>query len=749
MTDTQHQSISWWEWLLLALLVLLFGWLGASSSLHKSAAFDEQYHLAAGASYLFTGDYRIAVTHPPLAGLIAAFGLLGQDEVVIPVDDASWQESNQFTFADEFMWRANDHAQTLLVAARIPILLLGMLLMGMVWLWARQAWGRWASWIALLLAVFDPNLLSNSRLVTSDLALTCFFFLAMWQFWHWLKRPLWRHLLFVGMFAGLAMASKYTGLLFAPIVLLGWLIYPVESGQRKSQLVKLLGMGLIGLVTLWAVYRFDVSVIPGFPVSIPLPAPYFWQNMWATFVKLPTESTAKLNFLLGQVSPGGWWYYFPVALAVKTPLPTLILLTLGVIMLVRNGRLRHWVSIWLPPLAFLTLGMTGILTIGYRHILPAIPFVILIAAYGGSCLVARLTKKRPAQSLSKGTLPAIVLGLLMIWLIFRSASIYPHQEAYFNELGGDWTNWSQILVDSNLDWGQDLIALRQLMHDYGLSEVNLAYFGMAYPEHYGIHYKPLPGYLKFAGITEGSAYNPYTPAPGWYAISATSLRLGTLSPETADYYAFFREMTPVNHAGYSIYLYHIPEEMYEDVNRTVATGKPVALYSPEELGIQPSQRTIAKWTGSSDTVIYPLGDGFDADYISVEANFEDVMSLLGYELGETTQDSLSLTLYWKVGEQTMAAPAPALGSPLSAFVHLTGEEVWQVVTQFDGWDTTLRGLEPGDVIAQHVSLPLSDVSSGKYTLLTGLYSPQTGERLAPKTAVSGEDYMRLQEVVIE
>jgi hypothetical protein len=279
--------------------------------------------------------------------------------------------------------------------------------------------------------------------------------------------------------------------------------------------------------------------------------------------------------------------------------------------------------------------------------------------------------------------------------------------------------------------------------------VNLAYFGMAYPEQYDIHYKPLPGYLKFVGGQEAAAFNPYTPAPGWYAISATSLRLGLLSPETVDYYAAFRDKEPMGRAGYSIYLYHIPEETYAGINRVVVTGKPVGQHSAEELGITPPQRTIAKWSGSPDTTIYPQGDGFTADYVPVEANFGDVMLLLGYELGETSEDALPITLYWQVGEQPMAAPAPAVGSPLSAFVHLTGEEVWQVVAQYDGWDAALRGLEPGDVIAQQIRLPLGHVAAGEYTLLTGLYSPQTGERLVPQTAVTDENFIRLERVFIQ
>ena len=134
-------------------------------------------------------------------------------------------------------------------------------------------------------------------------------------------------------------------------------------------------------------------------------------------------------------------------------------------------------------------------------------------------------------------LRAAIGGLLVAWLVIGTLLIFPHQEAYFNPLAGPWQNWSSILVDSNLDWGQDLPALKQVMEARGINSVNLAYFGKAVPEAYGVNYRPLPGYLRFMQGREVSAYNPYTPPPGWYAISATALRLGTLQPDTTDLYA--------------------------------------------------------------------------------------------------------------------------------------------------------------------------------------------------------------------
>ncbi|MDQ3250086.1 MAG: hypothetical protein M3Q45_12875, partial [Chloroflexota bacterium] len=329
------------------------------------------------------------------------------------------------------------------------------------------------------------------------------------------------------------------------------------------------------------------------------------------------------------------------------------------------------------------------------------------------------------------------LVALVGWLIVGSLRIWPHQEAFFNELAGDWTQWSTILVDSNLDWGQDLPALRQVMAEQGIGEVNLAYFGKAVPEHYGVRYRPLPGYLRFVEGRELDAYNPYTPEPGWYAISATSLRLGLLQPENVDLYAYFRTQQPVARAGYSIYLYQVIDPPGLPVDRTVVVGEPVVGMGADKLGVQPGRRVQVKWLTSAETAIYPLGVGFtppaDGTYRAVNVNFGDSFTLLGYTgVPATIQpgQTVPLTLYWQVGVRPVIMPAPTRGSPLSAFVHLVDGDPTAIVAQYDGWETALRGLEAGDVIVQRAPLTLGEsVQPGVYSLLVGLYSPQSGERL--------------------
>ena len=382
------------EWLLLILGLTIFMALAYFSSTQKSAAFDEQYHLAAGYAYLKTGDFRLANSHPPLIAFAAVLPLFDRDYIVLPLDHPSWEQSNRFLFGDQFLWQVNLNPQELLETARLPIMLLGGILVAAIFAWTRQVFGRWAGWVAFALALLDPNLIANSRLVTSDLGLTCMFFLTMWFLWSWLRRPHWLTGLLVGFLAGLTATAKYTGLMLVPVILLCALLYPVVDRRNLGRrLLSLIGIAVIGVLAIWMVYRFDWGHTEWLPFAVP--AAYYWQSLADTFIKLPVVSSDKLNFLLGQVSLEGSWTYFPVALGVKTPLPTLILLSVGFVSLVRSGRIRRLACIWLPPLSFLLLGMTGMVTIGYRHILPAVPFLIMLAGWGGGALLERATRSRP------------------------------------------------------------------------------------------------------------------------------------------------------------------------------------------------------------------------------------------------------------------------------------------------------------------------------------------------------------------
>ncbi len=456
-------------------------------------------------------------------------------------------------------------------------------------------------------------------------------------------------------------------------------------------------------------------------------------------------STEQYVFLLGQAAATGNWLYFVVALLYKTPVGLLILSAAGIAAMLQQRRWRELCVLWLMPLTFFMLGSTGILTIGFRHFLPAMPFLILLA--GNSIhLVRPHSRHAPADT--------VALGLLTLWFVVSSLRIYPHQEAYFNELAGPWTNWSRILVDSNIDWGQDLPTLRTRMEELGIDRVNLAYFGKAVPEKYGVNYTPLPSFLRFIDGYEPNAYNPYTPEPGWYAISATSLRLGLLTASKVDLYAYFRDLKPDARAGYSLYLYNVTYPLAMEVTRTVVTGAPVANLSAAELGVKESTRVQAKWRTSDAAAVHSPGTTWapPQNFVAVNANFAGIFLLDGYTQPAQAWEpggSAHLDLVWRRGGIDMPMPAPTHGRPLSAFVQLIQDETGAVVAQFDGWDVALRGLEAGDIVEQKVELNLPDaLSTGKYSLWAGLYSPQSGVRLSVENASGPADSVQLMSMAV-
>ncbi len=743
--------LQWWEAVLLAAGLLLFAGQAALSSPRKSAAFDEEYHVAAGYAYLKTGDFRMSLSHPPLINALSAIPLLFRDDVNLPLDHPAWAESDYFNFADVFLWQAQADPQSILEWARWPVIALGAILAAALFWWTREMAGAWAGWIALVLAVFDPNLIANSRLVTTDLGLTVFLFLTMWWLWCWRETPSRKNLVLTGIFAGLTMASKFTGLLVWPMIGLIVVIWRLEIRDWRSRrnlqslISNLLFMFLVSFLTLWAVYRFDVSPYPG--TAIPLPASFYPYSLWDTFMGI--EAQPKTSFLLGQTSPRGWWYYFPVALAVKTSLPLLILTVWGTAVFLRRKGWRYAAILWLPPLLFLALAMTGRITIGYRHILPVVPFLIMLAAQAGRRLeIGDWRFRRPNL---QSPIANLFFLLLLLWHAAGTLRLFPHQEAFFNELAGGPEGGGRILVDSNIDWGQDLILLRELLVEKGVEDVYLGYFGAAVPETYNILYKPIPGFLRQTAGPEINAYNPYTPPPGWYAISQTSLQLGLLEQNVAMY-AFFRDREPVARAGYSINLYEVtyPDDMLLD--RVVVTGTAVSDIPPDELGVQDGRRLITKWTANENTQISAVGEeiALPANFQPVKVNFADIFTLLGYAVddGELQPgDSVELTLVWRRETAQIPMPAPAKAGPLAAFVHLSGADPAQIVAQYDGWDTAVTTLEPGDVITQKITLwPPPDIEAGEWFLRAGLYSPQTGQRF-PLADGSG-DFVALGSLMV-
>jgi len=233
-------------------------------------------------------------------------------------------------------------------------------------------------------------------------------------------------------------------------------------------------------LTVWAVYLFQIGAVNLGGVPVPAPAPGFWRE-WQSAQFYLTQPWP--NYLFGQTSTTGWWYYFPVALLVKTPLPILILL---VVALGRTLIKRTWRAdaIFLVPMA-LIFGSLLFSTnnLGYRYLLPLLPLAGVYSAYSLALSLRPVAFPSPRH---------LVTVSLLLWFIIGTLLISPYYLTYFNELAGGPNGGRYILSDSNLDWGQDLVGLKNYLDRNNLASIKLSYFGISHPSAYGLSTEALP-----------------------------------------------------------------------------------------------------------------------------------------------------------------------------------------------------------------------------------------------------------------
>jgi hypothetical protein len=530
----------------IALLVLLGAQLFFSAR-NKSATMDEQNHIARGLAYLRTGDLRLSKEHPPLINAICALPLLFDRSIVLPLDDPSWSKGEWYGFAETLLWKANADGPSMIDRARIPIMGLTVLLGIIAYLWAYELYGAGAALFALVLLIMDPNVIANGQLATNDLGLTCFSTLSLYMFWRFLRRPGWGRAAIAGVSLGLALASKFSGLFLLPVLPLEGLAFwfSKSADERRPLNVRAilsysLLIGLACCLTVWMIYGFHAGYSRSLGFTVPAPA--YFDGISAFKTEIDRSSP---TFLLGNYSDEGWWYYFLVVFVLKTPLPTILLLLISLVYMVRAGKLRSGLILLVPPTIYFSFCIYSSFNIGYRHLLPILPLLFLIA--GQLAAINWRAHKRWACALAP----------LLIWLVAGNVHIYPHYLAYFNELYGGPAAGYLKLADSNLDWGQDLPGLREYMERENISSVKLSYFGRAFPEAYGVQYEPLLSFPLHAEVNRHQVNLMQHPPPGVYAISATNLE-GVLFRDSYRYlFSWFLARKPDANIGYSILIYRV------------------------------------------------------------------------------------------------------------------------------------------------------------------------------------------------
>jgi len=542
----------------------------------NSPTSDEQNHISRGYYYLVRGNPELNMA-PPLINLLSAVPLLAYKGIIVPTFDPTHMRTFVDQFASEFVWVYND-ADTVINSGRVAIAVLSLLFAYCCYRWASDLWGTPAGLLALFLYVLDPNVIAHSQLVTADLGVAGTMLVATYFLWRFLR---WRRnldLVLTGMLLGLALASKQSALLLAPIFIVVLCIeafvtrdvalrgsWPWQQhfarGRWRPGIYFLLAVGLmlaaLAFLVLWACYHFQTAPLSQSGSThaavdriIRDPSLRSLAHRLLNAVRIPFPTYLRglgwlqrysvrgaPNFLMGQFSRKGWWYYFLVTLTIKTPVPTLILAMTGAYLILR-GRFdtkRREHVLFIALIGFLASMLFSSINIGYRHILPALPLLFVIA----SRTVATIPKRWHLA----------LTAALCVWLALGTLRLYPHYLAYFNELVGGPDQGYRYLVDSNLDWGQDLKNLKTYMDQHGIEQVHLSYFGNAHNiAYYQVRALPLP-----ADKPSDLESRP----PEVYAISATYLQIGDIVDLQA--YSWLRQYKPFAKIGYSIFLYRLPQ----------------------------------------------------------------------------------------------------------------------------------------------------------------------------------------------
>ena len=566
---------------LAACLGVLFVILSLSAVRQKAPTFDETLHLFAGYAYLKWGDFGINPEHPPLAKIVGAIPLLVMDLNHQGVDRSErdriqGNRGHAWELANRFLFIHND-AETIFLAAKAAMTILAVALGVVIYLWARDLYGLQGAVVGVFIFCLDPNFLAHSAIVHTDVPFTLWFFAATYFFWRSLNELSWSNLLLTATFFALAAITKFSFVSILPIwMLLGLIRLFVKMPQRSRitepalvrrysgkslLLVIILGAVLLGgYVTIWLTYglRFDASPYPrtqlptAFAMAkqpwletiVRLSGDYlFLPDSWIFGIADAFRSLDRPAYLLGEISKEGFWLYFPVAFLAKTPAPTLILLMIALVYLPfakRQAGATYFLLV--SAILFFAIAVWSHINIGIRHIMPIYPF--LFVWLGGIATELWGLRIRALRTLLIG---------LSIWLFGSTIASYPDYLAYFNELAGGAKNGHRLLVDSNLDWGQDLKGLKTWMEQNSVTKIQLAYFGMANPNYYGIQADYLPGTL-FAQSNE----TPSTEIKASHiAISATYLMGYNLA--APNFYASFRQQKPLAVIGHSIWVFKLPD----------------------------------------------------------------------------------------------------------------------------------------------------------------------------------------------
>jgi Dolichyl-phosphate-mannose-protein mannosyltransferase len=533
-------------------------------------AFDEPCHVSAALELLEKDTYTLDPYNTPLARITIGLPLVLAGERYPQLPDSD-PRSHNYNYVGNVILYQGGHYMRNLILARSGVLPLFLLMVAVVFVWARREFGDLAALVAVGLVTTLPPILAFASIAYSDMAAAFAQAAALFAFVIWLEQPSLKTSAWLGATIALALLSKFTTLLYLPAAVIVIVSYRwamrrrAPQSEKKSYWPRHVGIGLAVLVVVWwAGYGFSVGRVQETmqlsPQAMPtfhhfprfvrpiarrvvladpfVPAPGLLRGLASSYA---FNRAGPPSYLFGQIKQGGWWYFFLLDIALKSPLPFLVLSLIGFVFLARGMRQLEWsrMAPGLAAIAILAASTRVNVNYGVRHIIVLFPLLAMVAGFGAASLWRLEGGWRIPGRL-------MLIALLAGQLISTAAARHDYI-AYFNVLAG--RDPSRIFVRGcDLDCGQDLFRLSDELLARHIDHIALALWTSA-----DMDQTPLPAY---------TVPEPYQPVSGWFAISLRALRTGAVFHKKypQDGFAWLDRYQPVEHIGKTILLYYIPEQ---------------------------------------------------------------------------------------------------------------------------------------------------------------------------------------------
>ena len=651
-----------WAWLVVVVLLAL----QAGQVIHivhrESLTFDEGNHMFAGYMMWKTADYGLNPEHPPLVKLLATLPALQRPMWIPPLQNRYFKVESYLDGRD-WLARNDGGGQKLVFRMRLMAGLLASGLALTVYLAAREWFGTAAGLIALTLLVFDPNVLAHSALVTTDIGVSLFFLAGVYGFYRYVTKPTLLRLVIAGLLAGLLLATKHSGILLAPMLILlsAYEIALAPKGERGRMTALLAGglaaMVVIAVAVLWAFYGFRYAMRPGsLPHSTiaeyvqplgPLSAgPVLF---FARYHLLPESYLIGLTdvkrmaefystFIFDKVHAHAVWWYFPVVLTIKTTLGLLglVVLSIAAVIAGKLRKTRELTYVLVPASFYLLVAILAGMNIGARHILPVYTFLFIFAGAG-------------VAAVGRTSFGWTGLGIALLAAhIVSSLVVYPNEMAYANEAWGGPKNVHNLLTDANVDWAQQLYQVKDWVDHHPGEDCWFSYF--AYPEIdpgvYGIpcHHLPTADTMWLGG---SDVVPPVV--RGTVLISAGDLSGGEWSSDRENPMRAFKKLKPAEVIDYSVFIY-----------RGALDTKDAATTSR----VQHAYDLLKEQKGEQALAMVHEAVAIDPQDLRSQTALGDVAAALGRKDEARNAWSAAVTLAHQLGSEDQAAVLPELEEKL-------------------------------------------------------------------------------------